>query len=264
MPPPARGSTEKRDRSGMSGRWPYPRVVAHRGGGTLAPENTLGAIRHGASLGFKGVEFDVMLAGDGTPLLIHDETFERTTSGQGRVPGLAYAEIEKFDAGAWHSPAFSGEKVPTFVAAATLCRELGVWANVEIKPAKGYETLTGRAVGQSTLDLWRGAALPPVMSSFSMEALAAAMEVAPLLPRGMLVGKIPTDWQARMEKLQCVALHCNYRELTQDQADTIHAAGHAILCWTVNDPAEARKLFGWGVECIVTDRLDLIGPEFGN
>ena len=247
----------------MSDRWPYPRVIAHRGGGTLAPENTLGAIRHGAALGFRGVEFDVMLAGDATPVLIHDETFERTTSGRGSVPATAYAQIEKFDAGAWHSEAFRGERVPTLVAAANLCRQLGVWANVEIKPAKGYEAQTGRAVGQLTLELWRGATLAPVVSSFSMDALAAAKEVAPALPRGMLVGKIPADWHSRMQTLGCVALHCDFRELTEALAGAIHSAGYAVLCWTVNDPAEAAKLFAWGVDCIVTDRLDLIGPGFG-
>ncbi|MEO8204191.1 MAG: glycerophosphodiester phosphodiesterase [Betaproteobacteria bacterium] len=244
-------------------RWPYPRVVAHRGGGTLAPENTLGALRHGASLGFRGVEFDVMLAGGGTPVLIHDETLERTTSGRGSVPLMAYADIEAFDAGAWHSEAFRGEKVPTFVAAANLCRELGLWANVEIKPAKGFERETGRAVGQWALDLWRGAELPPVLSSFSPEALVAAKEVAPALPRGMLVSRIPADWHARMEKLECVALHCKHSELTEPLAAAIHSAGYAIACWTVNDPAQARKLFGWGVDCIITDRLDLIAADFG-
>ena len=62
--------------------WPYPRIVAHRGGGALAPENTLGAIRLGASMGFKGVEFDVMLTADAMPIIIHDETLERTTNGR--------------------------------------------------------------------------------------------------------------------------------------------------------------------------------------
>lgn len=243
-------------------RWPYPRVLAHRGGGTLAPENTLGALRHGASLGFRGVEFDVMLAGGGLPVLIHDETLDRTTTGKGSVPMLAYTDIEQFDAGGWHGAAFKGEKVPTFKTAAKLCRELGLWANIEIKPAKGYEMQTGRVVAQMTLDLWRGAYLPPVLSSFAMDALAAAKEVAPSLPRGMLVGKIPPDWQDRMQKLDCVALHCNYRELTEPLTNAIHAAGYAVLCWTVNDPAEARRLFGWGVDCVVTDRLDLIGPAF--
>ncbi|MBS0338469.1 MAG: glycerophosphodiester phosphodiesterase [Proteobacteria bacterium] len=243
-------------------RWPYPRVVAHRGGGTLAPENTLGALRLGASMGFGGVEFDVMLAGDGTPVLIHDETLERTTSGKGGVPAKTYAEIGSLDAGAWHSDRFRGERVPTFVAAAGVCRELGLWPNVEIKPAKGFESQTGRAVARLALDLWRDAALPPVLSSFSVEALAVAQEAAPSLPRGMLVSRIPPDWEARMRKLGCVALHCNYRDLTEPLCAEIHAAGYAILCWTVNDPRDAGRLFGWGVDCVVTDRLDLIGPDF--
>src|SRR6185436_561915 len=101
-------------------------------------------------------------------------------------------------------------------------------------------------------------------SSFSAEALSVAKETAPGLPRGMLVGRIPPDWKSRMQKLACVALHCNYRELSESVAGEIHAAGFSILCWTVNDPVEAAKLFGWGVECVVTDRLDLIGPAFGN
>ncbi len=243
-------------------RWPYPRVVAHRGGGTLAPENTLAAIRHGASMGFRGVEFDVMLARDGTPILIHDETLERTTSGHGSVPALDYADIERFDAGGWHSGSFRGERVPTFVAAANLCRELGLWANVEIKPAKGYEVQTGRVAAQLTLDLWRGAPLQPVVSSFSVDSLEMARQVAPGLPRGLLVSKIPPDWEARMEKLGCVALHCNYKELTEALAGSVHAAGYALLCWTVNDPVDAARLFEWGVDCIVTDRLDLIGADF--
>ena len=97
------------------------------------------------------------------------------------------------------------------------------------------------------------------MSSFSMEALRAAREVAPSVPRGMLVSKIPADWKDRMRQLDCIALHCNYKELTEKLMDEIHAAGYAVLCWTVNDPTEAAKLVGWGVDCLVTDRLDLIG-----
>ena len=243
-------------------RWPYPRLVAHRGGGTLAPENTLAALRHGASLGFRGVEFDVMLTGDGTPVLIHDETLERTTTGKGKVSAKSYADIEKLDAGAWFGERFRGERVPTFLAAANGCRELGLWANVEIKPAKGFEMQTGRVVGQMALDLWRGAGLSPVVSSFSADALAAAKAVAPGVPRGLLVDRIPSGWKIRMQELGCVALHCNYRQLTEKLAAGIHAAGYAVLCYTVNEPVAARRLFGWGVDCIVTDRLDLIGPAF--
>src|SRR5436309_6252838 len=90
-------------------RSPYPRIVAHRGGGSLAPENTLAAIRLAASLGFRGVEFDVMLAGDGTPVLIHDETLERTTGAKGEVAPTPYRDLEKLG-------------IPRLQDAARLCR----------------------------------------------------------------------------------------------------------------------------------------------
>jgi len=235
--------------------WPYPKIVAHRGGGALAPENTLGAIRLGASMGFKGVEFDVMLAGDGTPVLIHDETVERTTDGRGAVPEMSYAELSLLRIG-------KNERIPKFADAGRLCRELGIWANVEIKPAEGHERATGLAVAPLARALWRGAALPPVLSSFAVAALEAALEAAPELPRGYLVDKVPADWRQTMQRLGCVALHCNYQSLTADLAREIHAAGYAILLWTVNDPAEARRMRAMGADCLVTDALDLIGPDF--
>jgi len=244
--------------------WPYPRIIAHRGGGALAPENTLGAIRIGASRGFKGVEFDVMLAGDGTPVLIHDETLERTTNGRGKVPDLPYEELARLDAGAWRGARRRNERIPRFEDAARLCRELGVWANVEIKPAKGRERATGEAVASMARELWSGAALAPVLSSFSIEALEAARAAAPELPRGYLVARVPANWREVMGALGCVALHCNHRTLKARMAKEVHAAGYAVLCWTVNDRRAAKKLLGWGIECLVTDKLDRIGPGFAN
>ncbi len=243
-------------------RWPYPRIIAHRGGGTLAPENTLGAIRLGASLGFRGVEFDVMLAGDGTPVLIHDETLERTTNGRGLVAHTPYPELARLDAGGWKGRKWHGERIPTFDEAARLCRSLGVWANVEIKPARGYERRTGEAVAKAARELWRGAELPPVLSSFSAVSLAAAREAAPELPRGLLVGRIPHHWRELMQDLDCVALHCNHRALNRRLAEQIHAAGYAILAWTVNDRRAARRLLGWDTDCLASDALNRISPEF--
>jgi glycerophosphoryl diester phosphodiesterase len=235
--------------------WPYPKIVAHRGGGAFAPENTLGAIRHGASLGFKGVEFDVMLAGDATPVLIHDETVDRTTNGRGEVPKMTYAEL-------FNLSIEKDEKIPKFEQAGRLCRELGVWANVEIKPAIGHERATGKAVAPLARELWRGALLPPVLSSFSVEALEAARDAAPELPRGYLVDKVPENWRATMRRLDCVSLHCNYKALTGKLAAEIHGAGYAILLWTVNDPSIARQVLAYGADCLVTDALDRIGPDF--
>ena len=235
--------------------WPYPRIVAHRGGGALAPENTLGAIRLGASMGFRGVEFDVMLAGDGTPVVIHDETVDRTTDGRGEVSKMPYSELSLLKIA-------GKEKIPKYEEAAALCRELGLWANVEIKPAQGRERATGESVARLTRELWRGAPLAPVLSSFSLEALQSAREVAPELPRGYLVDKIPHGWHSTMRRLGCVALHCNCKEVERKIIAEVHAAGYSILLWTVNEPGVARQMLAMGADCLVTDVLDRIGPDF--
>src|SRR2546425_7902993 len=146
--------------------WPYPRIIGHRGGGTLAPENTLAGIRKAATMGFGGVEFDVMLSADKVPLLIHDETLDRTTNGQGSVAATPYARLASLDAGAWFGPEYRGERVPTLEQAGKLCVELGLWANVEIKPAQGFERETGAAAAKLALELWRGASPAPLLSSF--------------------------------------------------------------------------------------------------
>jgi len=229
--------------------WPYPRIVAHRGGGALAPENTLGAIRTGARLGFRGVEFDVMLAGDATPVLIHDETTERTTGVKGRVADLPFSSLQKLG-------------IPRFDEAARLCRELGLWANVEIKPAAGHEAATGEAVARLAPQLWRGEALQPVLSSFSVAALEAARAAAPQAALGLLVDAVPPGWRRIAERLGCISVHCNQAKLTEAQAREIRAAGYGLLCWTVNEPQLARRLLGWGVDCLVTDALERIGPDF--
>ena len=242
--------------------WPYPRIIAHRGGGTLAPENTLASLRKARELGFSGVEFDVMLAADATPVLMHDPTLERTTSGSGAIDATAFADMLKLDAGCWFSPEFAGERVPSFEHAGKLCVELGLWANIEIKPTNGLEAETGKAAALLARELWRGAPLQPLLGSFRPQALQAARQAAPELPRSALTKAIPPDWQRRMQDLGCVSLHCDYRLLLQQQVRAVRDAGYWLVCWTVNDPGIARVLFDWGADAVITDRLDLISPDF--
>jgi glycerophosphoryl diester phosphodiesterase len=146
--------------------WPYPRIVAHRGGGTLAPENTLAGMRKARQLKFGGVEFDVMLTRDATPILMHDETLERTTSGRGAIADTAFCDLQTLDAGSWFAPQFAGEPVPSFEQAGRLCIELALWANVEIKPVRGFEAATGKAAALMARELWKGVPLQPLLSSF--------------------------------------------------------------------------------------------------
>jgi glycerophosphoryl diester phosphodiesterase len=242
--------------------WPYPRLVAHRGGGSLAPENTLAAIRLGQSLGFRMAEFDVKLSRDGVAFLLHDSTLDRTTSGRGAAGERAWAELAAFDAGAWLSDAYRGEAIPSLDEAARVLRERGTIANVEIKPSPGTDRETGRAVAGRSAVLWEGAAVAPLLSSFSFAALQAAREVAPSLPRGYIVGA-PTDADfARMEQVGAVSLHCARQHATRELIDRAHGAGLRVLVWTVNDPPEAERLLGWGADGIITDNLRQFALRF--
>lgn len=253
-------------------RWPYPRVLAHRGGGSLAPENTLAAVRAGHARGFKGVEFDVMLAADHVPVLMHDPQFGRTVAGIGAVADTASTQLAAMDAGAWYSACYIGEPVPLFSDVLHYCRDHGIWMNIEIKPSDESVALaTGRAVGAAVrlafahrIARSAGGLDPelPEFSSFSMAALAGAREVAPEIPRGLLVTEIPADWRERVRATGALALHPRERELTRDQVASVHAAGMPLMCYTVNDAQRARELFDWGVDAFCTDRLDLIDPDF--
>src|SRR6202051_2859373 len=150
---PARGSLP---RGGFMIACPYPLYIAHRGAGKLAPENTLAAMRAGYALGYRMVEFDVKLSGDGVPFLLHDDTLDRTTSGHGRADALTWAELSKLDAGGWHSPAFAGEPLPMLEQVARWAIANDVACNIEIKPVPGCERATGAAVALDALALWRG------------------------------------------------------------------------------------------------------------
>ncbi|MFA7278563.1 MAG: glycerophosphodiester phosphodiesterase [Sterolibacterium sp.] len=242
--------------------WRYPRYIAHRGGGALAPENTLAGIRLAARLGFRAIEFDVMLSADGVPVLFHDETLERTTDGRGKLAEHTLAQLRKLDAGSKHHPAFAGESIPTLDEALVLCRKLNLAANIELKPSPGTEHGTGLAVTRQTQEVSiRWPQLSLLLSSFSKTALAAARKVADELPRALLVKEISDDWQTHQEKLGCQALHCAAEHFHPERAAAIDAAGYALACYTVNREEQANQFFAAGVSAIFTDRLDLFAPH---
>jgi glycerophosphoryl diester phosphodiesterase len=247
--------------------------VAHRGGGTLAPENTIAALKTGHAHGFRAVEFDVMLSADHVPVLMHDPAFGRTIAGTGNVAETSAKLLGMMDAGSWFSPAFAGEPVPRFADAIDFCFGNGIWMNVEIKPAPGHAVETGR-IATATLQRALSAlatqaaagreetASLPLISSFSHEALLAAQEVAPEIPRAHLFSSLPEDWRSRMKAVNAVALHLNQTRLTPELVKEIRDAGYALFCYTVNEAERARELFSWGVDAICTDRIDLIGADF--
>jgi len=242
---------------------PLPRFVGHRGARGSAPENTLVSICKAAELGAPWVEFDVKLTADGHLVLMHDETLERTTNGQGPVAAASWSAIRKLDAGAWFGPAFAGERVPDLEETIALLAELGLGANVEIKPCPGRERETGAAVALAVARLWPRSLPPPVLSSFAEESLAAARDAAPALLRGLLVTDIPPDWPARLARLGCASLHAGERQLLRPAVEEVKQRGVPMLAYTANTRERAELLWSWGVDCVATDWPERLRPAAG-
>jgi glycerophosphoryl diester phosphodiesterase len=246
----------------MNAPWPYPRIFAHRGGGSLAPENTLAAIRLGQSLGYRGHEFDVKLSKDAVSMLLHDATLERTSTGKGRAADFAWADLLKLDAGAWHSEPFRGERLPSFEDTARLLRSKATLANVEIKPTPGFERETGTQVAREAEVFWKDADVPPLLSSFSFEALMAAREVAPRLPRGWLAKELTAEEWVRLEQLDAVSFHTDHRKLDVAAIPKLKERGYRVMVYTVNEVATAKRLFEAGVDGMFTDNLREFAAAF--
>lgn len=247
----------------MNGAWPLPAVLAHRCGGCLAPENTLAGLEAAAACACRGVEFDVMLSADGNPLLIHDETLERTTNGHGRVADTTDAVLFGLDAGRWFAPRFAGERLPTLDQALSRCAALRLAVNLEIKPAAGHEADTGAEVGRRLREDWANFPCGLVASSFSEIALRALAAQCPAVPRGLLVEAVPADWRARCEAVGAVALHPESGALDSATVRMLRAAGLHLATYTENDARRAADLLAWGVESVITDHPErFTAPPF--
>ena len=249
--------------------WPYPRWIAHRGAGKLAPENTLAAFRLGAQYGYRMFECDAKLSADGVVFLLHDATLTRTTNAAQRwgtnastVAGQhPWGELAQLDAGGWHSRAYAGEPLPTLENIARFCQDNAYCLNIEIKPTPGLEAETAEQVAAQAARLWRDAAVPPLLTSFSGDALQAAARSAPQLPRGLLLDSLRADWQECARTLDCVAVVCHHSLYSAEVICTAHDNGLLCLSYTVNEVDTAQTLWGIGVDGLITDAVDKFSPE---
>ena len=221
----------------------YPRIIAHRCGGELAMENSIAGLVAAKQTGCRAVEFDVMLTADGVPILMHDETLDRTTRCRGRVAGMSLMQIRACD-----------PRVPTLGEAVGECQRLGLWANIELKPAAGHEEATGRVVGRWLARNWNGQG---VISSFSEKSALAGRHELPTAAFALLCDTLPADWEAQLARLNAVAVHLDAGRVMVEDAARLHAAGIPWAAWTVNDRATADHLFELGAAGIFTDRPDL-------
>lgn len=230
-----------------------PPVIGHRGAAAMAPENTLAGFACAAACGAAWVELDVQLSGDGVPVVFHDDRLERTSSGRGRVVETPAAELARLDAGSWFGQAFAGERIPTLMEALEAIAGLGLGVNIEVKADEADGARTAAVSLALAVRHWPVDRVPPLVSSFAVSALAAAAEVVPRWPRGLLLAGWPPDWQKLAGKLGCVSVNVDQRRLTAPRARAVKTAGLGLLAYTVNDAERARQLWEWGADGVFTD-----------
>jgi glycerophosphoryl diester phosphodiesterase len=225
--------------------------VAHRGYSGVAPENTLPALAAAAAAGATHVEFDVRTTADDVPVVIHDRTLDRTTSGSGHVWDLPYDEVAALDAGSWFSPAYAGVRVPTLASVLDVVD--GPELLLEIKPpatlsqVKTIVELVGAA----------GVRERTIVQSFDPEIVRLVREADPSLRRGLLRLRFEADTLDLAGELDVVCLNPSTADVLGDPETVaaLTARGIDVMPWTANDMTEWEALSRTGIAGLITDRV---------
>ncbi len=240
-------------------------VIAHRGASAVAPENTLAAFRLAGEMGADWFELDCTLTADGEVVVLHDEKLDRTTNGGGPVARATFAELRTVDAGAWKDARFAGERIPTLAEALALAsEETGVYIEIKAREDTEAARAAGLTLGAKVVALVRarGVERRVVVQSFSPQCCAAVKRLAPELRVELLTG-CKVDEEAKWAEARRAAdafgldgINPSAEGFTPERLAAVHAEGRTMAVWTVDDPAEMRRLARWGVDAIITNRPD--------
>lgn len=228
-------------------------VQAHRGASAIAPENTIAAFRAAAEQGAKWVELDVALLKDGTLVVIHDATVDRTTSGTGSLGDLTQSDLDTLDAGSWFDNAFAGERVSTLEQVLAALGDLGLSANVEIKQHPHHRSLEELVDAVQAALRTRSPDTGIMISSFDPQALAAMHRREPTVELAMLWGEVPTDWEAQLDAIPATTIHLHYKALSIGLLERASERGIKVRAWTCNDPAVLASFWPAGLIGVITD-----------
>lgn len=242
-------------------------MYAHRGGALLRPENTILAFDHGLSLGADGLELDVHLSRDGVVVVHHDDMLDRTTGARGPLAERTADELARVDAGYWFTTGsdsypFRGQSIGIPRLSEVLTRYPGIPLIIELKVNRAE-------LAQRVLDEVRraGAVDRVAVGSFGWRVLHAARALEPRIPTGASQEEVRwalyRSWvrwplgRPRYRELQVPEQAGATRVVTPRFIEHAHRAGLLVKVWTVDDPADMRRLLAWGVDALISDRPDL-------
>jgi glycerophosphoryl diester phosphodiesterase len=227
-------------------------IAGHRGDRSIAPENTIPALQGALDSSLDFVETDLQLTADGVPVLIHDETVDRTTDGTGAVADLTFSQLRTLDAGSWYSPAFAGVRVPSFDEFLAIFQSSEKQALLELK---GFwtEDEVRLVVGKLAAS---GATHRVTFASFDFTTLMNLRSAAPEIPRVIIQRLLPADPVALAEHFHAIAILTSPGsvEADHDAVADMHAAGLGLLLYTLNSKQRWSEALEFGVDGIITDR----------
>ncbi|MFJ7148292.1 glycerophosphodiester phosphodiesterase [Streptomyces sp. NPDC100445] len=249
-----------------------PTVIAHRGASAYAPENTLASIDKAAELGFSWVENDVQRTKDGVLVVIHDDSLERTTDVEQVFPDRApwkvkdftAAEIARLDAGSWFSPAYAGTRVPTLAEYMRRLEHNHEKLLLEVKNPELYPGLEQQILKLLANEGWLDDRHPDrlIVQSFSADSVRTVHELKPALTTAYL----GTPAVADLPRFAAFAdlVNPSYDSLSLGYVSAAHAitGPHGrplgVFAWTVNDAAATRRVAGYGVDGIISNKPDVV------
>ena len=232
---------------------PPPLVIADRGASAEAPEHTIAAFERALALGAGAIGLGIHLSADDQPVVIHDFTLERSTTGAGAVRAHTVRELKRLDAGGWFGTAFSGQRLQTLQEVLERFRgRTRFW--IELRGGSAlYPGIEERVVGLLEVYDVLDASL---VQCFDQAALRIMRSLSREVRLGVRVGHRPLDPADLAPGVDAVC--ASAAVLREEDATAIRAAGRACHVWTVNEPLLMDRLIGWNVDGIITGRPDLL------
>lgn len=221
-------------------------IVGHRGAAGHAPENTLRGFQCAVELGADVVEFDVRESADGELVVIHDETVEDTTDGQGRVDELTVSDLQKLDAG-------QGATIPTFEETLEFFTDVDVDLRIEQKvPGIGERILAGVEE--------HGFEDRTSVVSFDPEAIREIIEAGagPEVTRSLTTGDPDETLFENAEELGCSWVSMSYSAVTAELVETAHDRGLKVGMFTLNEPSDIDDALTLDPDYLCSDYPDRV------
>jgi len=237
------------------------KVLAHRGASYYAPENTMEAFSEAADMGADGFELDIQFSRDGSIVVIHDDSIDRTSNGRGKVAALSLGELRQYDYRAAPVQERSAESakfdIPVLDQVLELVRSRGLFLNIEIKDL--FDRKANAQLGEAAIGRVRAFDLVEsvIFSSFNHEAMARLKAAHPEYKAGLLYTEGLYSPHAYARSAGADALHPYFKSIDAEIVGAARAAGIEVNTWTVDAPEDMRAMAAIGVEAIITNRPDI-------